>query len=143
VKTFRQNHGLSPAEFGKLFRDADELPNGYTRPYISMLERGKVPITRRFEKNFERVRRGLRSETLLLHGAHPIELEIITTRKMPKRLHIPGEIKICARRRCPVCKMNHTRYFVPRVVHQKQHSLTKQQLKEWRAERRRKSRRRT
>jgi hypothetical protein len=102
VKKFRESHGLSPSEFGKLFRDGETLPNGYTRNYISMLERGVMPMTRRFEQNFYRVRDHLRQHPLANNHNVAIESEIISDFILPHRLHIIPTPRKCKRPRCPV-----------------------------------------
>lgn len=123
VKKFRESLGLSPAEFGKLFRDSERLVNGYTRTYISKLERGKTPITQRFEKHFYRVREQLRQQPLPTNQRVAQESEIIADFTLPLRLHIIPTPRKCQRPRCPVCIQNRTKWFVPHTPNQRQHVL--------------------
>lgn len=124
VKKFREQLGLSHGRFGKLFRDAEDLPNGYTRQYISRIERGIFPITQRFERNPSRVQGERRTHTIhSTNELRAVELEIISKGNLPKRVHIVSKPIQCDRSRCPVCKQNGTRYFVPHTPNQKRHVL--------------------
>lgn len=95
ISRWRKQRGLGQGTFGKLFKSKDD-PNGYTRGYISRLERGKFPITKKFSERFEEVRdkwRESKQETARESGP----IEIFSKRHVPRRLHIIRPVVKCSR----------------------------------------------
>lgn len=113
VKQARERAGLTRSQFGKAFRD-QELVNGYSRNYISMIERGKVPLTERFEQKFYRVREVLRANAQAAGAPSAVELELVSAHPLKmKRLEI-----LARPRKCDGCG----RWFVPVQSGQKRHN---------------------
>jgi transcriptional regulator with XRE-family HTH domain len=122
LRRYREGRGLTRSEFGKLFK-CEELPNGYSRVYVSRLERGVFPITPRFEKYFRQVREKIRERARApaggADGAHMMEVVSDWPLKM-KRLEILAKPK-----KCDGCG----RWFVPRQSRQKRHTSPLCQLR--------------
>ncbi len=129
LKAFRETHKLSQNQFAEMFQWS-RYHKPYTRNYISMLERAKLPITRGFEKKFYRVREQLRAQkNKPTDSAIARESEIIADFVLPVRLHIIPAPRRCERPRCPTCKQNHTKWFVPRTPNQRKHVISAKRKK--------------
>lgn len=113
ISRWRKQRGLGQGTFGKLFKSKDD-PNGYTRGYISRLERGKFPITKKFSERFEEVRdkwRESKQETARESGL----IEIFSTHHIPRRIYLPHGVVKCTRcgKHFPPVNRRHKRCHTP------------------------------
>jgi len=118
IRQIRDMLGQSQRQFGETLWNAvhgsNDNGSGYTRNYVSMLERGKTPIT-------SRIAQGVRAMAARLDGADEVQArarqacDLLAVNDLPAGTVILGHAQRCANPGCPVV-------FVPTHPRQKYHS---------------------